>query len=226
MWEGQFKDKSKKPTIVLEAVSDGDLYIWHSSLGYPGSVNDVSIFSCSETIGMPGESPLHITFVINGVTRPLAYWLADGIYPLWAIFANTITGSSLTDKQALYARMQEAFRKDLECAFGVSFSQFRVLKMPFRLCRKDNCMDFLRACTLLHNICVEARRDRYASQIFVRAMSDTTATQFGATSQQPCNWQSRDDLPANFPAGTWAVMVNSRHMESVDDIEHREPKVD
>ena len=54
----------------------------------------------------------------NGHQYDLAYYLTDGIYPKWSTFIQSITlpqGS----KSALFAKVQEATRKDVECAFGV-----------------------------------------------------------------------------------------------------------
>ena len=46
-WEGSFKGKEKKTTIVLEAACDYNHYFWHASFGYPGSLNDVNILRFS-----------------------------------------------------------------------------------------------------------------------------------------------------------------------------------
>lgn len=36
VWTGKFKGKEKKPKIVLEAISDGELWIWHAFLEVQG----------------------------------------------------------------------------------------------------------------------------------------------------------------------------------------------
>jgi hypothetical protein len=46
-WEGSFKGKEKKTTIVLEACCDYNHYFWHASFGYPGTLNDVNILRFS-----------------------------------------------------------------------------------------------------------------------------------------------------------------------------------
>ena len=42
-WQGSQMGKSGKPTIVLEAVADYNLWFWHSSFGWPGSLNVANI---------------------------------------------------------------------------------------------------------------------------------------------------------------------------------------
>lgn len=37
VWAGPFKGKEKKPTIVFEAISDGELWIWHYFFESPSS---------------------------------------------------------------------------------------------------------------------------------------------------------------------------------------------
>ena len=43
-WKGQSQGKEGYPTIGLEAVSDYNLWIWHSTFGYAGSHNDINIW--------------------------------------------------------------------------------------------------------------------------------------------------------------------------------------
>lgn len=58
-WEGQFKGKEKKPSVVLEGMLDGELWIWHCHVGCPGSMNDLNILDSSESIGgvLRGDFP-------------------------------------------------------------------------------------------------------------------------------------------------------------------------
>ena len=47
------------------------------------------------------------------------YYLADGIYPRWSTFVKTISNPVPGGKNAWFAKIQEACRKDVERAFGV-----------------------------------------------------------------------------------------------------------
>jgi hypothetical protein len=101
---GHFKGKEKKPTTVLEAVADGECWIWQAAFGYPGSLNDLNILDMSSTMErvFRGEFPPSFTFLVNNVAFKTAYFLADGIYPAWALFIKTIfVGSTaLTEETA------------------------------------------------------------------------------------------------------------------------------
>jgi hypothetical protein len=57
--------------------------------------------------------------MVNGNQHNIGYFLADGIYPEWAVFVKSIR-LPITEKDKLYAQEQEGARKDIERAFGVS----------------------------------------------------------------------------------------------------------
>jgi hypothetical protein len=42
--QGQFKGKEEKPTLIMEAVSDHQLFAWHSVVGYAGTLNDINVW--------------------------------------------------------------------------------------------------------------------------------------------------------------------------------------
>ena len=46
-WAGQFAGCSGSPTIILEAVVDFDLWIWHAYFGLPGTSNDINVLESS-----------------------------------------------------------------------------------------------------------------------------------------------------------------------------------
>jgi hypothetical protein len=46
-WQGAFQGKGKASTIVLEAVSEYNTWIWHSTFVYAGSLNDINIWEQS-----------------------------------------------------------------------------------------------------------------------------------------------------------------------------------
>ncbi|MGH7954363.1 MAG: hypothetical protein ACREOZ_00205 [Gloeomargaritales cyanobacterium] len=53
-YHGQYQGKERVPTIVLEAMADHNLWIWHAAFGFPGSLNDINIWD---------QSPLHRALV-------------------------------------------------------------------------------------------------------------------------------------------------------------------
>lgn len=49
-WAEHFKGKEKNPSIVLEEICDGELWIWHAFFGIPGSLNDIIVIQHSPTM--------------------------------------------------------------------------------------------------------------------------------------------------------------------------------
>ena len=49
-WEGDFGDKDGKKSIILEAIADQSLYIWHIFFGLPSSNNDVNVLDHSPLV--------------------------------------------------------------------------------------------------------------------------------------------------------------------------------
>ena len=57
-------------------------------------------------------------FTFNGTPYNMEYYIVDGIYPDWVTFVKTIPMPQ-GPKRKLFAKCQEATRKDVEQAFGV-----------------------------------------------------------------------------------------------------------
>ncbi|GKB24806.1 ALP1-like protein isoform X1 [Tanacetum coccineum] len=88
---GQFKRKDHKyPTLMLEAVADQKLWIWHAYFEVPGSNNDLNVLYGSPLFDdVLADTALEASFVVNGRTYKQGYYLADGIYPTWSAFVKT-----------------------------------------------------------------------------------------------------------------------------------------
>ena len=90
-WAGQYAGRSGSPTIILEAVADYDIWIWHAYFGLPGSNNDINVLEASHLFANLAEGiapPAH--YVIQGKEYNMGYYLADGIYPKWATLVQSI----------------------------------------------------------------------------------------------------------------------------------------
>jgi hypothetical protein len=46
-WQGSYKGKESKPSIVMESIADYFLFLWHASYGYTGTLNDNTILHLS-----------------------------------------------------------------------------------------------------------------------------------------------------------------------------------
>ena len=93
-------------------------------------------------------------------TEQRGYYLTDGIYPKWVTFIQSIRLPQ-GEKNSLFAKTQEAVRKDVERAFGVLQARFAVVKNPSKLWDKDKIANIMRACIILHNMIVEDERSSF-----------------------------------------------------------------
>lgn len=91
---GQFKGEEKKPTIVLEGITDGERWLLFTFYGLPGTLNGLNVLERSTTMRstLEGALPPRMKYKINGREGNLMYLLANAFYPKYAIFLQTITG--------------------------------------------------------------------------------------------------------------------------------------
>jgi hypothetical protein len=95
-----------------------------------------------------------VHYNVNGTQYVIGYYLADGIYPEWALFVKIISKPQ-TEKHKLYARCQEGPRKDVKCAFGELQSRFNIVNRPARLWKWKDVINIMQACVILHNMILE-----------------------------------------------------------------------
>ena len=158
-WAGQYAGRSGSPTIILEAVADYDLWIWHAYFGLPGTNNDINVLEASHLFANLAQGiapPAH--YVIQGQEFNMGYYLADGIYPNWSTIVKTIHDPR-GPKNKLFAMKQEGCRKDVERAFGVLQSRFAIVAGPARFWHKHVLHDIMTTCIIMHNMIIEDERD-------------------------------------------------------------------
>jgi hypothetical protein len=183
-WKGQFtRGDQKVPTLILEAVASHDLWIWHAFFGVAGSNNDINVLNQSTVFlnELKGQAP-RVQYMVNGNQHNIGYFLADGIYPEWAVFVKSIK-LPITEKEKLYAEEQEKARKDIERAFGVLQRRFCILKRPSRLYDRGVLRDVALACIILHNMIVEDEKE----EDIIQENLDLNVAPSSATVQAPEN---------------------------------------
>jgi hypothetical protein len=136
-------------------VASHDLWICHAFFGIAGSNNDINVLNQSTLFNeeLRHRAP-RVQYTINGNQYNTGYYLADGIYPEWAVFVKSII-LSISDKDKLFAQEQEGERKDIERAFGVLKRRWCVLKRPARLYDRGQLENVVLACIILHNMIAE-----------------------------------------------------------------------
>jgi hypothetical protein len=158
-WKGQYTGHSREPTLILETVASYDRWIWHAFFGLPGSHNGINVLKHSSifTELAQGRAP-PVNYSINGHDYTMGYYLADAIYPQWSTFVKTIS-APLEAKKKHFARVQEACRKDVECAFGILQTRFSIVRGPTRFWDEATLNNIMKACIILHNMIIEDERD-------------------------------------------------------------------
>ncbi|XP_047965769.1 uncharacterized protein LOC125210247 [Salvia hispanica] len=150
-WRGQFTSgyKGNHPTMILEAVADHRLWIWHAYFGVTGSNNDINVLNSSTLFAdqCRGCGPA-IEFTANGRRHHMGYYLADGIYPRWLVFLKTIS-CQIGKRRVLFAK-QESARKGVERAFGVLQSWWAIVKGPARFWYNEVIADVMYVCVHHH----------------------------------------------------------------------------
>ncbi|XP_073286159.1 uncharacterized protein [Primulina huaijiensis] len=163
LYIGQYASRSGSPTIILEAVTDYDLWIWHAYFGMLGSNNDINVLVSSNLFSniAQGIAP-RAHYTIGGKEYDTGYYLADRIYLKWSTIVQSIHDPH-GPKKKYFAMKQESCRKDVERAFGVLQSRFAIVASPARSWKKHHLHDIMAACIIMHNMIIEDECDLNAS---------------------------------------------------------------
>ncbi|XP_047965192.1 uncharacterized protein LOC125209648 [Salvia hispanica] len=114
--------------MILEVVTDHQLWIWHAYIGVAASNNDINILNSSNLfIEQWNGNGLAIEFIVTGRQYHMGYYLVDAIYPRWPVFVKTVS-CPMGDRRVLFAQKQEVARKDVERTFGVLQSRWVIVK--------------------------------------------------------------------------------------------------
>ncbi|XP_004309380.1 PREDICTED: uncharacterized protein LOC101291587 [Fragaria vesca subsp. vesca] len=165
-WGGQYTGYKGKPTIILEAVASYDTWIWHTFFGLPSSLNDINVLGQSPLFNdlASCETP-QVSYEVQNRHYGQCYYLVDGIYPKWASFVQAIKNPR-TSQTKYFTRMQEAYRKDVERAFGILQARWAIIRGPTRGWSKENLQFIMMTCIILHDMIVEDEHDEDAAEPF------------------------------------------------------------
>jgi Plant transposon protein len=134
--------------------------VWHWFSGRAGTNNDLTVAAASPLFNdiIEGHWNPSFSYRIGEKERRVPYFLVDGIYPKWTVFATPHHSPSNAMKRA-YTQCQESVRKDVERCFGVRQGRFFCLRIENKLWSANAVMEEGRACVVLHNMIVEMCRD-------------------------------------------------------------------
>ncbi|XP_051207967.2 uncharacterized protein [Lolium perenne] len=156
------------PTIgSMRTTSPTTVIILRASFGeVAGSNNDINVLNQSPlfTDVLRGEAPI-VNFTVNGHEYNYCYYLADDIYPSWTVFMKGVTLPQ-SEKHRLFTAAQSAWRKAVECAFGVLKARFNILAVPGRSYLRRTLGLIMRACVILHNMIIDDERDTNLENIY------------------------------------------------------------
>ena len=223
-WQSSYKSAHNgSPSLVLEALGDHHLWVWHFAYGFAGSLNDINVLRESPLMErfISGqferlEKSAKVTpYVIGTEMFDSLYVLVDGIYPAYSRFVRAMK-RPVTNEEKFFAKWQEACRKDIERVFGVMKRVWKFLAHPIELQGLDKIASRVYACLILHNMNVA---ERIMGDVKIR--------------YRPSHDMSRDttDPPPN-PADTAAVLerlrrlppnIQQRIAESIDIINGTRP---
>ncbi|KAK3218595.1 hypothetical protein Dsin_012565 [Dipteronia sinensis] len=121
-----------------------------------GTNNDITVLDRSSLFD----------YLINDVAPPcnfevkchhynMGYYLSNGIYPQYATLMQTISQPS-SIKEKIFAKHQEAARKDVERPFGVLQSRWHIVKRPARMWTARDLRKIMKTCIILHNMIIES----------------------------------------------------------------------
>ncbi|KAK1611457.1 hypothetical protein QYE76_035130 [Lolium multiflorum] len=101
---------------------------------------------------------LGVSYEINGNAYDKPYYLADGIYPDWATLVKIVRNPN-SEKTRMFAKMQEACRKDVERGFGVLQTRWAIVHHPTRIWSLKTMHEVINCCVIMYNMIVENERD-------------------------------------------------------------------
>jgi hypothetical protein len=161
-WQGSYKGKEKRCTIVLEAAADHHLWFWHAAYGYAGTLSDKNIIDVSPLIDRILDGTFEqlesncVPFQIGDKSFNRLYMLVDAIYPEYGRFVKA-NAEPITDVQKRYSSWQEGARKDIERAFGVLQCKWQCISRPIYLLELRHIREMVTSSLILHNMCVSDR---------------------------------------------------------------------
>ena len=148
----------------MEAICDYNLFLWHVSYGYAGTLNDLNILNLSPLLDrlVDGsfveleEEAGVVPYSISEEEFDKCFLLVDGIYPKYSRFVKGIK-EPISPEETTFTTWQESARKDIERAFGVLKGMWQYLDRPIHSHDLNHISARVTTCVILHNMLVSDR---------------------------------------------------------------------
>lgn len=143
---------------------DHYLYSWHWFAGWTWTNNEMNIIMRSRLMRDIIDGTFHywpeagLKLLRNGKFGTSSYFLVDGIYPKWLLFAEPIHQSA-TEGEKKYSAIQESVRKDIERMFGVLQSRLEIISQEFRQWYLEDILRISDTCSILHNMIIRMQQN-------------------------------------------------------------------
>ena len=148
------------PSLVLFAVCDANRHFLYCDSGYPGIIGDSTLYEISELKKqiMNGEwlgTKIPSLIIFGAEIRP--YLIGDCAFRL---SRNMMKSKSKKEQKldqdlVLWEKYASRGRKPIECAFWMLKRRFPAYQKGITLYHEDEASNVIRACTILHNLCID-----------------------------------------------------------------------
>ncbi len=157
-WQGSFKGKEKKSSIVLEIILDPHQSFGHLSHGSAGTQNDPNIlnlflffvFFVNGKFAAAESDADVVPFYIGDNEFQKLFLPVDGIYPTYSRFGCALE-EPVTDEKS-FNGWQESCRKDVKRAFEALQGKFRCMARNIHTMDMNKIGNMFACCLIVHNM--------------------------------------------------------------------------
>nr|GEY84501.1 protein ALP1-like [Tanacetum cinerariifolium] len=122
---------------------------------YSGAKNDINVLDNSSLFeDLLNDIALVAPPVVNKVGFEKEYYLADRIYPQWAIFVKPFSIVN-DEKHSFFKRQQESARKDVGHPFGLLQGCWGIIQKLTRQYHVNRIHEIMYSCIIMRNIILE-----------------------------------------------------------------------
>jgi len=157
----QFAGRYDYANVNVEIVADSNRNTWSVTAANPGTHNDKTVLNFSPFFDKVLKRVLPTTSLEHDIADEhfdIPYWLGNGIYPTWGIFAisHKEESESISHDATIrqYNRKQESRRKDVECAIGMLRKKWASLAYALYTRDVQQVVQVIQAAVALYNMVI------------------------------------------------------------------------